>query len=331
MLKGVSKETKVGSVTALAITVLILGYNYMVGRDNPFKGSREFFVLYDSAQGLAVSTPVMYNGFRVGQLQKIRLDEASNKIVVTLEVYSELAIPKNSHVQIQSELLGGMKLKLRLGTGKEMAQDGDTLLPEYDRDVMSMVNEKVAPIAAGVDSLIGNLNKLITRQSVQESFDRLPALVASITQTLMNVKNIIEEMRPGVATSVNNLAKFSNNLDNYSKSIDQSLKSFAGLSKQMDSIQVGRIANSLEETIAALSAVASDLKSGKGTLGKLATDDALYNNLVQTNASLICLMNDIKAYPQKYIPLPWGKKQRKKAMEQSNTTNLCFPQKDSTN
>lgn len=59
MFKGVSKETKVGSLAAVAITVLILGYNYMVGRDNPIGGAREFVILYDSTQGLAENTAVM--------------------------------------------------------------------------------------------------------------------------------------------------------------------------------------------------------------------------------------------------------------------------------
>jgi phospholipid/cholesterol/gamma-HCH transport system substrate-binding protein len=75
-----------------------------------------------------------------------------------------------------------------------------------------------------------------------------------------------------------------------------------------------------------MSSLIGDIQSGKGTLGKLAKDDTLYRTLVQTNQSLLCLLNDIKAYPQKYLPLPWGKKQRSKAMEKSKSTNNCFPQ-----
>lgn len=330
MLKGVSKETKVGSVTALAITVLILGYNYMVGKDNPFDGSRSFYVVYDSAQDLTESTPLMYNGVRIGQLKKINLDENTHHVLAKLEVYSNINIPNNSRIKIQSELLGGIKLRLRLGNSKVDALDGDTLLPEYDKDVMSMVNEKVAPIAAGVDSLIQSLNALINRASVQQTFDKLPTLVASVSQTLESVKAMIESLRPGVATSVDNLAQFSKNMNNYGKSIDKSLQHFESISSKMDSIQLTRIAESLETTIAALSGVAADIKSGKGTLGKLANDEALYKELVQTNLSLQCLLNDFKAYPEKYLPLPWGKKQRKKAKQSSSVTNTCFPAKDST-
>lgn len=329
MFKGVSKETKVGSLTALAITVLILGYNYMVGKDNPFKGSREFYVFYDSASDVVVSTPVLFNGIRIGQVKKVWLDEVTGKPVVRLEIFGETKIPRHSFVKIQSELLGGVKLKLRLSNDKTLAEDGDTLKAEYDKDVMSMVNEKVAPIAAGVDSLITNLNMLIHRASVQQAFDQLPILIGTVTQTLNNVKDMIANLQPGVTSSVNNIASFSKNLDSYGKSIDQSLKSFDKLGKQLDSVQLVRLTKNLEATMASLSAIAADIQSGKGTLGKLSQDEQLYNDLVQTNQSLQCLMNDIKAYPQKYLPLPWGKKQRQKAMAESKTANTCFPTKDS--
>jgi phospholipid/cholesterol/gamma-HCH transport system substrate-binding protein len=324
VIKGVSKETKVGSLTALAITVLILGYNYMVGRDNPFKGSRDFYVYYDSAQGLVESTPLMYNGFRIGQLRKMRLDEKTDKIVATLEVYSNMVIPKNSKVRIES------KLRLVLGNSKTKAKDGDTLLPDYAKDVMSMVNEKVAPIAAGADSLLANLNALIRRASVQKTFDELPMLVNNVSMTLASLKEMIENLRPGVTTTVDNLAQFSKNLDAYGKSIEQGLKSFNRIAAQMDSIQLVQIMASLESTVASMSGLVNDIQAGKGTLGLLAKDEALYKNLVETNLSLQCLLNDIKAYPQKYLPLPWGKKQRQKASTQSKKTNDCLPAKDST-
>lgn len=324
MFKGVSKETKVGALTAVAITLLVLGYNYMIGRDNPFKGSRDFIVQYDSAQGLIESTPVMFNGFRIGQVRKLRMDDKTHKVIATLEIYSDLEIPDNSKAKIQSELLGGIKLNLLLGNSKRMASDGDTLVADYDKDVMSMVNEKVAPIAAGVDSLVANLNALIGRASVQKTFDELPNLVRNVSSAIDHLRQMIESIKPGVTTSVDNLAQFSNNLDAYGRSIETGLKSFNKLAAQVDSIQLAGLVKSLEATVGSLSAVVKDVEAGKGTLGKLAQDDALYNSLVQTNTSLQCLLNDIKAFPQKYLPMPWGKKQRKKAAEESAAVNNCF-------
>jgi phospholipid/cholesterol/gamma-HCH transport system substrate-binding protein len=326
VFKGISKETKVGTLTALAITVLLLGYNYMIGRDNPFKGSRDFYVVYDSAQGLAESSPVMFNGFRIGQVRGLSIDDVSHKILAKVEIYSDLGIPKNSHLKIESELLGGIKLKLLIGNSKALAVEGDTLLPDYAKDVLSMVNEKVAPIAAGVDSLISNLNNLIGRASVRKTFDELPMLVNTVTMTIDNLKQMVEGLRPGVTTSVDNLAKFSNNLDLYGKSIEGGLKSFNKLAAQLDSIQITQIASSLEATVESLSALMADIKAGKGSLGKLASDEELYNNLNQAILSFKCLINDFNNYPAKYMPLS-GKKNKREAIEQSSANSNCPPVK----
>lgn len=318
MLKGVSKETKVGSLTAISITILILGYNYMVGKDNPLTSAREFLVFYDSTQGMVDNTPLMFNGFRIGQLKKLTQDENTGKIIGELQVFSGMHIPIKSYVKIESSLLGTTTLKLILSKEKREAEDGDTLLPMYTRDVMSMVNEKIAPIAAGADSLMHNLNALIGRASVKQTFDELPQLVSQVTQTIEQVKDMIASLKPGLGTSMDNLADFSQNLDGYGKSLDKSLKSFEKLSTQMDSIQIKSLIDNLDKTIASLSAIASDIKAGKGTLGKLAYDDELYKNLNAAIATFHLLETDIKNYPAKYFGRLYNKKERKQALEQSN-------------
>lgn len=323
MFKGVSKETKVGSLAAIAITVLILGYNYMVGKDNPLGTSREFFVLYDSAQGLADNTAVMYNGFRIGQLRKLSMDAAARKVVARIEIYNDINIPADSRVKIESALLGSTTLKLILGSSKKPAEDGDTLRPDYTQNVMSMVNDKIAPIAAGADTLLGNLNRLISRASVKAAFDELPVVLASLNKTISEIQEMVAESRPGLGATLDNVGRFSNNLDEYNTTIVASLQSFKKLAGQVDSIQLTRIAASLEQSIASLSAITKNIESGQGTLGQLAQDKALYNNLVKTTQSMECLLNDIKQYPEKYLPLPWGRKQRKKAKEES-VKNQCF-------
>lgn len=302
----------------------------MVGKDNPFSGSRKFYVFYDSAQGLQENTPVMYNGYKVGQLKKLELTEDARKIMGTLEVYSNLQIPKNSLLKIESELLGGMKLKLRLGNSKNYAVDGDTLLPEYTKDVISLVNEKIATIAAGADSLLVHVNALISRASVQQTFDQFPALVANLNQTILQIKSSVEAIQPGIGTTMNNIAGFSSNLESYNASIKTGLSSFNRIAKQVDSIQLNTLVSNVESTIASLQTMINGISSGTGTLGKLAKDDALYNSLVQTSNSLQCLSTDLKKYPEKYLPLPWGKRQRRVAKEKSELNN-CFPEKQSGN
>ena len=322
LFKGISKETKVGTLAAVAITVLILGYNYMVGKDNPLGGARDFVVLYDSAQGLADNTAVMYNGFRVGQLRNMEMDPQTGKIVTEIEIYSEVKIPKNSKIKIESALLGSTTLKLIPGNSKLFAEDGDTLLPMYTQDVMSMVNEKIAPIASGADSLLTHLNAIIARQSLTAAVDQLPVVLASLNNTIAEIQSTLAASKPGLTATLNNAAKFSSNLDQYNKSIEGSLSNIHRTTARLDSIELHKIGKDLEETAAALAVITRNIEQGKGSLGKLAKDPVLYDNLVKTTRNLETLAYDINHYPEKFLPLPWGKSQRKKAKKASENRRV---------
>ncbi len=289
----------------------------MVGRDNPLGGARDFVVLYDSAQGLADNTAVMYNGFRVGQLRNMEMDPQSGKIVTEIEIYSEIKIPKNSKIKIESALLGSTTLKLVPGNSKLFAEDGDTLLPMYTQDVMSMVNEKIAPIAAGADSLLTHLNAIIARQSLTAAVDQLPMVLASLNNTIAEIQSTLAASKPGLSATLNNAAKFSSNLDQYNKSIEGSLSNIHRTTARLDSIELHKIGKDLEETAAALAVITRNIEQGRGSLGKLAKDPVLYDNLVKTTRNLETLAYDINHYPEKFLPLPWGKSQRKKAKRAS--------------
>ena len=322
MFKGVSKETKVGSLAAVAITVLILGYNYMVGRDNPIGGAREFVILYDSTQGLAENTAVMYNGYRVGQLRSMVMDPASGKVVAGIDIYNDIKIPENSRIKIESSILGATSMKLVLGNSKVLAEDGDTLFPMYSQDVMSMVNEKIAPIASGADSLLTHLNSLIARQSVAQAFDELPVVLASLNRTVLEIQSAVAAARPGLTSTLDNAGRFASNLEQYNKKIESSLGNLQRTTAKLDSVQLDKIGQSLESTVASLSVITKNIEQGNGSLGKLATDQVLYDNLVKTTKNLQVLTRDINRYPEKYLPLPWGKGQRKRAKKASEKAQL---------
>ena len=63
----ISNETKVGSLTVIAITVLIIGYNFLKGKDL-FTNTVDYYAKYENINGIKVSNAILYNGFNVGNL-----------------------------------------------------------------------------------------------------------------------------------------------------------------------------------------------------------------------------------------------------------------------
>jgi phospholipid/cholesterol/gamma-HCH transport system substrate-binding protein len=66
-----------------------------------------------------------------------------------------------------------------------------------------------------------------------------------------------------------------------------------------------------------LDQVMGKINTGEGSLGLLVNDPALYTNLNKVAVDLDIILKDLNKHPAKYIPIPFTKKQRKKAMEAS--------------
>ena len=79
------------------------------------------------------------------------------------------------------------------------------------------------------------------------------------------------------------------------------------LLKNMEKLQKVLIRNSnqtverLSEVSNKLNQVISGINNGEGSLGKLAKDEELYNNLNKTSQNLNSLILDLKENPKRYI------------------------------
>ena len=325
LLSGVSKEFKVGVLTVVSLTILILGYNFMLGKDNPFQRGREFKVYYDSTQGLTVGVSVVYNGFRIGQLSNLKMVQDGSRYEATIEISSDINIPKDSRMLIQSEILGGQKIKLIRGKSSLFAEDGDTLQPLYVRDQFSAMNDKILPIVSKTDSLISSMNSFFKNDDLSNAVHELPIAIRAFKTSLNEIQDLVNGARPGINKTVNNLSQFSDQLKDYDNQLDVTLKSLNRLSKQMDTVDVGLAISSLTRASLELSSILSKVSSGKGTLGQLANDDKLYKDLNRSIAELDRVLLDLKKYPEKYVPVPFTSSQRKKAKDKSAKDKQIWP------
>jgi phospholipid/cholesterol/gamma-HCH transport system substrate-binding protein len=97
----------------------------------------------------------------------------------------------------------------------------------------------------------------------------------------------------------------------------EGLEHFNKAGRQMDSVRIAELLNNLSTSSEKLALLLNDLNQGKGSMGKLLKDEALYADIRNSNAQLQSIMLDLKKYPEKYIPVPGTKSQRKKAKKQS--------------
>jgi len=101
----VSNETKVGILTIFALTVLVLGFNFLKNKDL-FKKRKLIYAVFPNLGGLSRSNEVKVNGYLIGTVYKMtKKDMNADQFIVSINLNEEVNIPKDSKAIISSPLV----------------------------------------------------------------------------------------------------------------------------------------------------------------------------------------------------------------------------------
>jgi len=317
IFKGLSKEFQVGALTSIAITILILGYNYMRGNDNPFKSGTDIYVYYDSAQGLGIGTSVMYNGLRIGQLSAIGISEDGNHIKTRFEIKASLNIPVDSKMEIQTQIFGGQKVRLIMGQSDQFISDGDTLSGVYAHDQFSAINDQMVPLVSKADSMLTGLNAFFTNPHLNSALQELPLVLLQMEALLKSSRSMLLNNELRLNNTLENFEALSSDLKIYNKQMGTILTRLDKSTEGLDSIKMASTLVNINHIISSTRVIVEKMEKGEGSIGALLNSDTtvvlLNKNLNDLNKVLL----DLKKYPEKYVPVPFTNKQRKKAKKAS--------------
>ena len=307
----ISNETKVGALTAIAITMLILGFNFLKGK-TLFKTGNYLHAKYTDSKGIMVSNPVFVNGFQVGSVDDIEnLDESLSTIVVTIKLKSNYNIPVNSVASIKDNPLGPASISIALGDAKQYLNVGDTLATASQDGLMGSLMNKLGPVGdqikltvQSLDSVLKNINTIFdpnTKNNLQQTIANINKTTASLVVSSASLQAMLNQQTGAVTQSMNNVASFTKNLSDNNEKVTRMI---GNVEKTTDNLAKADIAGSVENlkaTIAGLNAVVAKLNSQDGSLGKLMNDKTLYNNLTNTVRSANILLDDLRVHPKRYV------------------------------
>lgn len=303
-----SKEVKVGLLTVSAIALFIFGYQFLKGR-NLLKDDRKFYAVYENVEGLAKSAPVTINGLKVGNIDDIEFLDSSGRLLVTFHVDESFTFSAESMASVYStSLIGGKALAILpdfKSASKRMAKSGDTLRSAVDDGLQGKVMEEFLPLKdkienmiVSADSVMTDLHKIMnpnTRRSIESGLVEMNKTLISLQGLTANANSLITANRKSLDRTITNL--------------DQTSTNFAAMSDELAKVEIAKVVQELETSIAKFNVVLDDVSNGKGSLGKLMTDDKLYENLERTTRQAEMLMQDIKLNPKRYVHFSvFGKK-----------------------
>lgn len=322
----VSNETKIGALTAIAITLLILGFNFLKGK-NLIEKKATMYIAFTKVNGLNMADVIKINGLKIGGVEDMQETDANlSGIVVAFHLTRAINIPDDTYAQVVTNPLGNAYIELIMGKSTNFLKDGDTLKSMETKGLVQDIQDQLAPT-------IDNLNKTLT--SLEETVKRIGNVFdeeakQNIGKTLNELalatdqlNNMLAPGKGSIAKSMDNVASITGNIKNNNDSITSIIGNITKVSRELSSTEIKATVHSLETAASNLNLILAGIKEGQGSLGKLTKDDALYKNLTNTSNSLNILLQDLRLHPKRYINVSvFGKKDK--------TGPLMQPLPDST-
>jgi phospholipid/cholesterol/gamma-HCH transport system substrate-binding protein len=209
---------------------------------------------------------------------------------------------------MDSGLIGGREIAIINNfSDKNYTESGDTLQTSAKLGLTAELANQIGPVKDKVEILLENANKLIenlnatldasTQQKLKSAIASLEVTMAEFGQASKSINGILDDNKSKLNTMVTNFEKTSSNLNAMSSSLEKA--------------DLGATVKKLEATLTSVNGIMANLEQGKGTMGKLLSDDAMYTNLTKTSKELELLLQDLRLNPTRYVNVSvFGKKNK---------------------
>lgn len=317
----ISNETKVGALTAIAITFLVLGFNFLKGR-SLVKTGNFLYAKFPDAKRLMQSNGVFINGFNVGSVYEVvNVDANLKEMVVGIKLKKEYNIPNNSVAIIKDNPLGNPSIEITLGNATKFLGNGDTVHTEMPLSLLDKLSGQLSPISFELkstlhtlDSALKNINSIMdpnAKNNLQTAIANITKITEMLAKSSISLNDMLDKQNGSLAKSLNDVNGFTSNLNQQNQKINNTLSNIETTTKSLSKTDFEGTVTKLKATIDNMNTAVAKLNSNTGSLGLLMNDKSLYNNLTNTVRSANILMDDLRKNPKRYVNISvFGKKDK---------------------
>lgn len=303
-----TREIKTAILVISTILLFIWGYSFLKGKDLLEK-YQTFYVQYDNVEGLSPSASITINGLIVGKVSKITLDKNTGKLIVELKLKTDYPISKSSTAMIYKPgFIEGKQIAIYPNLAdKSESADGQFLVGTSELDLTESIKKQLIPLQAKFENVMHNADDLLIginnvldtegQRNLKKSLAELSQTMEQFRKASSSINVILEENKGQIKGVVTNLNKVSSN--------------FSKISDSLNKADLGKTVVNLQKTLEKVDTMMANLQEGKGTMGKLINDEALYKNLEKTSKELELLLEDVRLNPTRYVNVSvFGKKNK---------------------
>lgn len=300
MKNKISREFKIGFFGLLIIVAMYISVNF-ISSNRVFSSDKTFYAVFNSADGLEASSPVITKGFRIGTVESVEFNLDKQDITVKFSVQKKYPIAHGSTVRITTDgLMGGQIIELKFATNSNSHHnDKDTVKSVFEPSIMQLASSEYSTIRKKlqfydrkVDSLLTGLNGIVSPDNVNS----ISSTLENLDSTTKNLNALLEQKTENIASIIENLDILSSEFLLVMPKINRTMGNIASATDSLPKLMESG-AKSFEE----IQKLLANITDSDGNINKLINDKELYENLTVSMKNLSVLLDDIKVNPKKYI------------------------------
>ncbi|MCZ6571104.1 MAG: MlaD family protein [Deltaproteobacteria bacterium] len=247
------------------------------------KEGRMFLARFDNVGGLDLETDVLVAGVPVGKVAKIELEGHDARVTLRIED-PQLRIPIDSVVAIRSRgMLGERVLEILPGDSEQRLVPGGAFTRTQAAADMDLLIERATQVAGDIQEVSATFRNVLGGPDGEEA---LQEVLSNIRSVSWDLRRVVETNEAGIERIVKNLDAFSSDVAgltrNNREGIDELVQGLRTASRK------------LNRALDSLANLSGKVERGEGTVGKLLTDDALYQELDATLTDARATLREVR-------------------------------------
>ncbi len=305
-MRGFSTELKVGIFALIVLAVLSYMTFKVSGKEWLHKEGYTLYVYFSNVAGLDEKTKIKVAGVDAGVIEKISLER--NRVKLNLRIYPEIRLYRDAVASIKtSGLLGDKYLEIKPGTEKTELKEGEIIQRVHEpMDIDDMIY-KLAGISDSFQTLTKNINDIFGTEETKKALKETAANLAKLTKNLntavtandqrlketlegintltVAINKLVEDNSSEITDTVSNLRDLSAEAPGMVKELKAAAKELKALLKE-NRPKIARLMEKTDKTMSSVQKVAEKIEKGEGTIGKLVTDERLYESVTKAASGI---------------------------------------------
>ena len=297
-----AKELKIGVFVVIVSVASFFLINYLRGEDL-FNREIEVSARYENLDGLVASAPVYIKGYKAGKVSEIIYCPETEDFEVICSVLKQFTVPQDSRMTIYGvDIMGTKGVRIDLGVSNIPVEDGGKLAAGTEASLIDGLANEIGPLLSKVSATLDSLG--VTVSGVNRVLDEkntasISRIVAHLENTMADVCDIaaaVEGKSAELETFMANLADLSVSFNGIAAKVDTTVSSVNEFMATVNQSDVDKVIHSFN-------ALLENINDPEGSVGKLLTEDSVYNSIDELLNDVDTLIKKIQENPKKYIKI----------------------------